>query len=780
MAYINYSAAGSVIKDGYVIIPETLETISLSWDLGNESDFRGYTLYANWENFGTTKILDEQNQTSISVNTSDLNSRNIPYNFEVFGIYIDDRRTSSIYTQYYFKKNKITSSPTYSVSRQMNFSKTNYSIAITQTKVPTNLNGDTSFTYSVSDLKIQGSIYVNIYNGQNLGANFNLTVVGTEGTPPSSGPYILLSEVRATMTGIEAYYDIDTLDCSMSISCKNRWGSITSGYATIEVYLPNIPVGASNISLSGATLVGNNYYYIPGVSAVKINFTNGYDPYGVADIWHYLMYCVKDESATSVSDSEWQTKYVTSGETLNEYVIPITNEKKKFFYKIRTQNGGSQKTVDSNVFSVALDYYNKPTVEIVNVNRQETSLSFSAIISKNSSIPDSSGHLQITSVKYLKPDGTTKASMTKADNLAPSHSKYNASLTITADDLWEMYVYVYDNVSGNTDPAYARIHISRYTPIMSFTKYGVYFGHVPTYNDRGYKLTVGGVSQFKENTHFFNGISIHNKLDLYDLYPERGDLNLNSYSDYQAALYGGRLNTDTKIRFFNQDSSTSNSYDYSADIYVNNDRLAIDYTDVKGDRVTEQFVTFNDLVTHSTSAYADNDIVKDGIKREVIVIKTGSFYYKTCTITVPFSEFTFNNATDVFTLLSGSDPNSMLVHYLNPIVYSYRKGDEQGYIRAIFRSDMLPVVTATVVSDDENLFHTLKFKQDGTAYKMPSIMVHINRLNDDHKYINAGYVNIVAQGCCELIDTTDDTIIPRSHTWYYVNPSAYVKDKYGV
>ena len=744
MAYINYSAAGSVIKDGYVIIPETLETISLSWDLGNESDFRGYTLYANWENFGTTKILDEQNQTSISVNTSDLNSRNIPYNFEVFGIYIDDRRTSSIYTQYYFKKNKITSSPTYSVSRQMNFSKTNYSIAITQTKAPANLNGDTSFTYSVSDLKIQGSIYVNIYNGQNLGANFNLTVVGTEGTPPSSGPYILLSEVRAAMTGIEVYYDIDTLDCSMSISCKNRWGSITSGYATIEVYLPNIPVGASNISLSGATLVGNNYYYIPGVSAVKINFTNGYDPYGVADIWHYLMYCVKDESATSVSDSEWQTKYVTSGETLNEYVIPITNEKKKFFYKIRTQNGGSQKTVDSNVFSVALDYYNKPTVEIVNVNRRETNLSFSAIISKNSSIPDSSGHLQITSVKYLKPDGATKASMTKADNLAPSHSTYNASLTITADDLWEMYVYAYDNVSGNNDPAYARIHISRYIPIMSFTKYGVYFGHVPTYNDRGYRFTVGDKSQFYGDVHVRDKLRLHKGLDLFHM--DEGGSNLVE-KEY--------FNTDnSKITFFNNGEYIAPDVkNLAADLFINEDRIKVTRRNYNGTVVTDTYLTDDDLIEKGGVINIATGYVNDEIESNAVVyrrFKNGIEYiYKVCNMKIKYGVFGSGNAgyTINFEGNIGRYASSYL-KYCNPILSYVKINDTTDeYTKAVFLDS--PQVTITLENYRNNMFYSSNLYSDGTELRAPTIVLysHTGELGENGY---TGYINLTASGRCEI------------------------------
>ena len=121
-------------------------------------------------------------------------------------------------------------------------------------------------------------------------------------------------------------------------------------------------------------------------------------------------------------------------------------------------------------------------------------------------------------------------------------------------------------------------------------------------------------------------------------------------------------------------------------------------------------------------------------------------------------------------------------------MHTYRNGNSYGYIKAIFKSDMLPVVTATVESDDGNIFYTLKLKQDGTAYKIPSIMVHANKLDNPGAPCNYGFINIVAQGRCELIDTTttyedtvcSGTIIPNSYTLYYVNPSAYVKDTYGV
>ena len=97
---------------------------------------------------------------------------------------------------------------------------------------------------------------------------------------------------------------------------------------------------------------------------------------------------------------------------------------------------------------------------------------------------------------------------------------------------------------------------------------------------------------------------------------------------------------------------------------------------------------------------------------------------------------------------------------------------------------MLPTITATVESDDKNIFYTLKLKQDGTVYKMPSIMVYANILdNNDHGYLcSSGFINIVAKGSCKLIDTTtqyEDTVcsgntIPSSDL-YYINPSASVK-----
>lgn len=766
------------VINNVIIFPENTTEISINWnlkDLENKNDFKLIDYY--WVGLesadGSIVYTYAKNvrDTSINFNVADYAGRyddNYPFRFIVYAFDNYGRRSSGVASTYTFKFNTFRANgATVSIGSTIKYSTSNYNLSLNLSGNPKNTNNNGTFFKEISaSMKIDPYYYCEIHNPQYALTNNKIVVVGINGTPPTNEAYITLKEVRENMSSLT-----NNSTAYITVTLTNNWGStVTIGGSTL-IDLPYKPASASGITVQRNKTVSGTGYYMSGYP-VTINFTAGKDQYGIKEPTHYFHYAIVDVGTSAPDDSQYRCIYAYNGVQLN---VPAQNKQKLMYYKVETRLNNI--STFTGVSSLTLDYYNRPSVTITNINRDETQLTFKVEISKNSSIPE--GTLKITSVQYNNKNNTSY-SMTKDTATTNTHTTWNASLNITKEDKWLMIVKVYDSFCGTNDPTIRTTQIYAYIPVMTFTKYGVGISHIPEYRDKNYKLTVGGVSQFKENTHFFNGVSIHKKLDLYDLYPERGDLNLNSYSDYQTALYGGRLNTDTKIRFYNKDSSTSNSYDYSADIYVNNDRLAIDYTNVKGDRVTEQFVTFNDLVTNSTSAYAGNNTIRDGINREVIVIKTGSFYYKTCTITVPFSEFTFNSDTDVFKLVSGSDPNSMLVDYLNPNVHTYRNGDSYGYIRAIFRSDMLPVVTATVVSDDENLFHTLKLKQDGTAYKMPSIIVHINRLNDRHGYINAGYVNIVAQGFCELIDTTDDTIIPRSYTLYYINPSAYVKDKYGV
>lgn len=777
------------VINNVIIFPENTTEISINWnlkDLENKNDFKLIDYY--WVGLessdGSIVYTYAKNvrDTSINFNVADYAGRyddGYSFRFIVYAFDNYGRRSSGVASTYTFKFNTFRDNGvTVRIGSTITYSTSNYNLSLNLSGNPKNTNNNGTFFKEISaSMKIDPYYYCEIHNPQYALTNNRIVVVGINGTPPTNEAYITLKEIRENMSSLT-----NNSTGYITVTLTNNWGSTVTISGSTPINLPYMPASASGITVQRNKTVSGTGYYMSGYP-VTINFTAGKDQYGIKEPTHYFHYAIVDVGTSAPDDSQYRCIYAYNGVQLN---VPAQNKQKLMYYKVETRLNNI--STFTGVSSLTLDYYNRPSVTITNINRDETQLTFKVEISKNSSIPE--GTLKITSVKYNNKNNTSYA-MTKDTTTTNTHTTWNASLNITKEDKWLMIVKVHDSFCGTNDPTIRTTQIHAYIPVMTFTKYGVGISHIPEYRDKNYKLTVGGVSQFKENTHFFNGVSIHKKLDLYDLYPERGDLILNSYDDYLAALYGGRLNTDTKIRFFNQDSSTNNSYDYSADIYVNGDRLAIDYTDVSGGRVTEQFVTFNDLVTNSTSSYVakgnyTNSI--NGMKREVIVIKTGSYYYKTCTIKVPISHFGSTNVTNVFELVSGSDPNSKYVYYLNPNVHTYRNGNSYGYIKAIFKSDMLPVVTATVESDDGNIFYTLKLKQDGTAYKIPSIMVHANKLDNPGAPCNYGFINIVAQGRCELIDTTttyedtvcSGTIIPNSYTLYYVNPSAYVKDTYGV
>ena len=798
MAFVNFkNSLAYTIVNNVAIFPENTEEIEIEWSLNGVSTPEGFgsidyywvTLESSNGHYVYTRAKNVRD-TYINFNVMDYANRysgnNYEFRFTVCAFDIYGKRSSDVSSTYTFKFNSFSvGTASLNLSNKIYYSTSNYNINLSINGSPKNLNNNTNYTKEIStSIKIDPYYYCEIHNPQYALTNNKIVVVGINGTAPTDEAYITLKEIRENM-----FSTAENSTGYISVSLTNNYGSTVSISKSIIINLPYMPANASNITINTNKTVSGTRYYVSGYP-VTINFTAGKDQYGIKTPTHYFYYAIVDVGTGEPDESQFICSYAYSGFKLD---IPAQNKQKQMYYKLETRlNNISSFT---NVESIILDYYYRPSVAITHINRDETRLTFKVEISKNSSIPE--GTLRITGVTYNylyeSTDYTYNASI--PTDATSTHTTWNATLDLTrgssTDEAkekakaakWLMYVKVYDTFLGTSDPTIRTTQIYAYIPVMTFTKYGVGINYIPEYKDKNYKLTVGGVSQFKENSHFTNGISIHKKLDLYDLYPERGELNLKNYSDYMGALQSGRLNTDTKIRFFNNDSSTNNSYDYSADIYVKNDRLAIDYTDVNGSRVTEKFVTFNDLVTNSTSAYTSSSQL-NSTEIEAIVIKTGSYYYKTCTIKVPISEFEFNNDTNVFKLVSGSDSNSNYVHYLNPNVYAYRNGDSYGYIRAIFRSDRLPVVTATVESSDENIVHTVKLRQDGTVYKMPSIMVHINKLNNNHGYINDGYVNIVAQGCCDLIDIAgtsgDGTIISRSNTLYYIDPSAYVKDKYGV
>lgn len=798
MAFVNFkNSLAYTIVNNVAIFPENTEEIEIEWSLNGVSTPEGFgsidyywvTLESSNGHYVYTRAKNVRD-TYINFNVMDYANRysgnNYEFRFTVCAFDIYGKRSSDVSSTYTFKFNSFSvGTASLNLSNKIYYSTSNYNINLSINGSPKNLNNNTNYTKEIStSIKIDPYYYCEIHNPQYALTNNKIVVVGVNGTEPTNEAYITLKEIRENM-----FSTAENSTGYISVSLTNNYGSTVSISKSIIINLPYMPANASNITINTNKTVSGTRYYVSGYP-VTINFTAGKDQYGIKTPTHYFYYAIVDVGTGEPDESQFICSYAYSGFKLD---IPAQNKQKQMYYKLETRlNNISSFT---NVESIILDYYYRPSVAITHINRDETRLTFKVEISKNSSIPE--GTLRITGVTYNylyeSTDYTYNASI--PTDATSTHTTWNATLDLTrgssTDEAkekakaakWLMYVKVYDTFLGTSDPTIRTTQIYAYIPVMTFTKYGVGINYIPEYKDKNYKLTVGGVSQFKENSHFTNGISIHKKLDLYDLYPERGELNLKNYSDYMGALQSGRLNTDTKIRFFNNDSSTNNSYDYSADIYVKNDRLAIDYTDVNGSRVTEKFVTFNDLVTNSTSAYTSSSQL-NSTEIEAIVIKTGSYYYKTCTIKVPISEFEFNNDTNVFKLVSGSDSNSNYVHYLNPNVYAYRNGDSYGYIRAIFRSDRLPVVTATVESSDENIVHTVKLRQDGTVYKMPSIMVHINKLNNNHGYINDGYVNIVAQGCCDLIDIAgtsgDGTIISRSNTLYYIDPSAYVKDKYGV
>lgn len=806
MAFVNFkNSLAYTIVNNVAIFPENTEEIEIEWSLNGVSTPEGFgsidyywvTLESSNGYYVYTRAKNVRD-TYINFNVMDYANRysgnNYEFRFTVCAFDIYGKRSSDVSSTYTFKFNSFSvGTASLNLSNKIYYSTSNYNINLSINGSPKNLNNNTNYTKEIStSIKIDPYYYCEIHNPQYALTNNKIVVVGINGTVPTDEAYITLKEIRENMAATS-----DNSTGYINVSLTNDYGSVVNISTSFIIELPYMPASASGITVQRNKTVSGTGYYVSGYP-VTINFTAGKDQYGIKTPTHYFHYAIVDVGTGEPDESQFICSYAYSGFKLD---IPAQNKQKQMYYKLETRLNNISSFTD--VESIILDYYYRPSVAITHINRDETRLTFKVEISKNSSIQE--GTLRITGVTYNylyeSTDYTYNASI--PTDATSTHTTWNATLDLTrgssTDEAkekakaakWLMYVKVYDTFLGTSDPTMRTTQIYAYIPVMTFTKYGVGINYIPEYKDKNYKLTVGGVSQFKENTHFFNGISIHKKLDLYDLYPERGNLNLNSYSDYQAALRGGRLNTDTKIRFFNNDSSTNNSYDYSADIYVKNDRLAIDYTDVNGVRVTEKFVTFNDLVTNSTSAYTSSGPYTNsitGIQREVIVIKTGKYYYKTCTIKVPISKLGPAGVTNVFELVSGIDTNSKYVYYLNPNVYAYRVGNNVGYIRAIFRDDMPPTITATVESDDKNIFYTLKLKQDGTVYKMPSIMVYANILdNNDHGYLcNSGFINIVVKGRCVLIDTTtnyEDTVcsgntIPSSDL-YYIDPSAYVKDTYG-
>lgn len=805
MAFVNFkNSLAYTIVNNVAIFPENTEEIEIEWSLNGVSTPEGFgsidyywvTLESSNGYYVYTRAKNVRD-TYINFNVMDYANRysgnNYEFRFTVCAFDIYGKRSSDVSSTYTFKFNSFSvGTASLNLSNKIYYSTSNYNINLSINGSPKNLNNNTNYTKEIStSIKIDPYYYCEIHNPQYALTNNKIVVVGINGTAPTDEAYITLKEIRENMAATS-----DNSTGYINVSLTNDYGSVVNISASFIIELPYTPASASGITVQRNKTVSGTGYYMSGYP-VTINFTAGKDQYGIKTPTHYFHYAIVDVGTGEPDESQFICSYAYSGFKLD---IPAQNKQKQMYYKLETRlNNISSFT---NVESIILDYYYRPSVAITHINRDETKLTFKVEISKNSSIQE--GTLRITGVTYNylyeSTDYTYNASI--PTDATSTHTTWNATLDLTrgssTDEAkekakaakWLMYVKVYDTFLGTSDPTIRTTQIYAYIPVMTFTKYGVGINYIPEYKDKNYKLTVGGVSQFKENSHFTNGISIHKKLDLYDLYPERGELNLTNYSDYMGALQSGRLKNDIKIRFANPDGVNNANYDYSADVYVLNDRLAIDYTGADGNKVTEKFITSGDLLTSSAVvAYVSNNNYANsisGITREVIVFKRDTYYYKIFSTKIPIGKLIHNDDYNNNNIFKSTDS----IYYLNPLVRGYRRDNNNnyGYIRAIFRNDIPPTLTATIESDDSGIFYTTKFNQDGTEYIAPTLSVFANIVEGNSQKFNYGYINIVAQGRCVLIDTastyedakyTDGTIISYSEKDYYRNIEKYIKDKYG-
>lgn len=363
-----------------------------------------------------------------------------------------------------------------------------------------NTNGNTSFTY---DLIASG---ITVYRGTGLtGTSLSVAIVSSA---PSSGAYILKSDLINKFKSSNFNGSL-----SFNLKTKNAYGSTKDSGKTISVNIRSTPTAgrptiSENQTYSTAfktvSSTGNKYFLPNGTDKIRIDWTSGSDILG-QPISYDVQYKLGNGGFITAASNLTGNAY--------DLILPKQSITQSIVTRIVTKTSyGYTSSYDSP--AKTLHYYNAPSIDVVDINRTDTTASAIIALRHNTSIPN---------INFVaRYAGLTTGTLTNTT------SNQTISATgLTGANTYTWTIYVKDNAFTSTEVSKV-VKVPTYTPLFSVREKGVGINAIP---DGTADLIVNGSISTKELK-----IGSKNLLDM--VYPV-GSIYMSVVNVNPSTLFGG-------------------------------------------------------------------------------------------------------------------------------------------------------------------------------------------------------------------------------------------------
>lgn len=347
-------------------VAENTSSVTYSWSAATDNEqnsilyrvewFKNGVSQGNWKNDVTSR--------SFTVNPNVIGEGQNMF----FRVYCRDGQTSySSYKQSNTLTRNLLTPARINSAGSIRFDTTYFNIV---RSTPSNLNGNTSFTYTLNCSE------VTIYNASATGSGSTIRVdIWRSGSYPT-GPYLRFSDIQDLVSS-SGY----TGSLTFTLSTKNAYGTTkTSSQKSVAVDLRVAPTASSITAVTGTYSIKGQEYFVINRRGIQLSWTAAVDQNTGSSAG--ITYSVE----ASVNNGAWTT--VISGLTSPAYTYATRSissaQNIKFRIMAKTSYNMTSYSAASNTYT--LHYYNPPVMSDLIVDRDVDKYTLTWKCSKDSSL----------------------------------------------------------------------------------------------------------------------------------------------------------------------------------------------------------------------------------------------------------------------------------------------------------------------------------------------------------------------------------------------------------
>lgn len=441
---------GSVSLSPSGTIPENQSSLRVSWNKASDAqnNATSYQIY-RYVNGGHNATFDVNNinQTYYDDNISGFGQGTQIY-YKVwardsYGLWSNEISSGTV------TKNRFTGAWFTGHSNDVAWNTTQFTLNIGGAS---NTNGNGTFKYRVY------SDDVTIHNQRDITTTSETVKIWKTGETVPTTPYIKFDDLKNRFRGSSFNGRLH-----VGVRTTNAYGTQAWSGGSIGVDLRTTPTKPDSVTISGGTALktiattGNKYYIPNGTDTIVFNWTGGADKIGESH--QYRIYQILDGVATVIATVSGSTKSHT-------VTLPKQSSTKTLAFGVHTLTSyGYTDFRDSG--AVTLHYYNPPTVDVIKIDRTDTTATAKIKLNANTSIPN----VNFPTRSYTGASSGTLTNTREEQSITASNLSGGSKYTWT--------VTVKDDTGLHSANVTKTIEIPAYTPLFSVREKGVGINAIP-------------------------------------------------------------------------------------------------------------------------------------------------------------------------------------------------------------------------------------------------------------------------------------------------------------